>query len=164
MSTRLTVGRLWVLGSLVILLQGCQAGAKDLPPLPAAPPPRSLPDAPVPTTFDEAVIALRQRMPAEALVEFRRARDARVTREYYDSLGLWIRNNWGLWDRGPLYRDIQRHGMDEPEEMSALLLSSVWRQLHEEPMTVAEHIAAHRTLWPAIAPPPPPPVPSTLRK
>jgi len=163
-SMNLRIRRVGALCGLLAALAGCQVRAGDVPPLPAGPPPRSLPDAPIPKTFDEAILTLRQRMPAEVVMAFRRAPDAGIASDYHESLGRWLRNYWGLWAHGPLYQDIQRHGVDEPEEMSELLLSSVWRQLHEEAMTVDEHVAAHRRYWREHTPPPPPPLPRTGRR
>lgn len=139
-------------GSLVALVLatavlGCNEGDVQPPPLPAPPPVRDLSQAPVPRTLEEALTTLEKRVSADVLLEFAHSRDESIAARYHDTLGRWIRNNWGLWKRGPLYTDLRRRGLQHPDDMSGVILTSFWRQLHEEPLRVEEQINARQAFW-----------------
>jgi hypothetical protein len=45
--------------------------------------------------------------------------------EYHFSLGMWMRNNWGLWgNEGALYKELSKMGYSHPDNMSAFILDS----------------------------------------
>lgn len=50
--------------------------------------------------------------------------------EFHLGLGMWIRNNWGLWSDGRLYRAFAKLGLAQPDDMSGLILEEYWRHLH----------------------------------
>jgi hypothetical protein len=41
---------------------------------------------------------------------------------YHLSLGMWMRNNWGLWGGSRLYKYFQGKGLRDPEDMSSIVL------------------------------------------
>jgi len=73
--------------------------------------------------------------------------------KYHMSLGLWMRNNWGLWKEGPLYDDLSARGLFHPDDMSGLILTSFWRQLHNQPLEIEAQIAAYQEYWRLVTPP-----------
>lgn len=46
------------------------------------------------------------------------------------SLGLWIRNNWGLWRGSRLQSYFFDNGIRHPDDMSGLILDCYWQHLH----------------------------------
>ncbi len=44
-------------------------------------------------------------------------------------VGMWIRNNWGLWRGGKLAKHIQALGYNHPDDMSWLILKCYYREL-----------------------------------
>jgi len=42
--------------------------------------------------------------------------------QYHLSLGMWMRNNWGLWGGSRLYKYFQDKALTDPEEMSSIVL------------------------------------------
>jgi hypothetical protein len=53
---------------------------------------------------------------------------------YHFSLGMWMRNNWGLWHGSRLSEYFNEHGVHHPDDMSGIILSSYWNSLHNLPM------------------------------
>lgn len=50
---------------------------------------------------------------------------------YHFGLGLWIRNNWGLWsDASPLRQFFASQGKYSADDMSSIILKSYWQYLN----------------------------------
>ena len=46
------------------------------------------------------------------------------------SLGMWIRNNWGLWIGSRLQQYCLKRGLNHPDDMSGKILDLYWDYLH----------------------------------
>ena len=75
-------------------------------------------DIPVPKTVDEAISTLEKILSDE-------------DREYllkngaismHDSLGRWIRNEWGLWTGSELKNELKKKGFEHPDDMSNYII------------------------------------------
>lgn len=73
---------------------------------------------PVPKTVDEAISTLEKILSDE-------------DREYllkngaismHDSLGRWIRNEWGLWTGSELKNELEKKGLEHPDDMSNYII------------------------------------------
>jgi hypothetical protein len=42
--------------------------------------------------------------------------------QYHLGLGMWMRNNWGLWGGSRLYKYFHDKGVTDPEDMSSIVL------------------------------------------
>ena len=105
--------------------------------------PFTLDQEPTPKTLEEALNAL-DRGSSGAVVLKMRSRDESVTIELHETLGLWIRNSWGLNGHyGLLYQDLSAHGLSYADDMSAVILTSWWRHIHREPLNLEEQVARH---------------------
>jgi hypothetical protein len=129
---------------VVSLVIGCgRANEAPLPDVPLLSKPSTLANEPVPRTLEEALTTLQRAGSGEFLARMR-SEDETVPISYHDGLGRWIRNHWGLWDRGPLYHDLERYGLHEPDDMSAVILTSFWRRQHGRPLDVARQAQLNR--------------------
>ena len=75
-------------------------------------------EVPVPKTVDEAISTLEKILSDE-------------DREYllkngaismHDSLGRWIRNEWGLWTGSDLKNELKKKGFEHPDDMSNYII------------------------------------------
>ena len=41
---------------------------------------------------------------------------------YHLDLGMWMRNNWGLWGGSRLHKYFRAKGISHPEDMSSVIL------------------------------------------
>lgn len=67
--------------------------------------------------------------------------------EFHHSVGRWIRNNWGLWTKGPLYYYFLDLGLFHPDDMSSIILTSYHRHLKNIPLRLEEQITKYTTYW-----------------
>jgi hypothetical protein len=123
---------------------GCgRANEAPLPDVPLLSKPSTLANEPVPRTLEEALTTLQRAGSGAFLARFR-SEDETFAVSSRDDPGRWIRNLWGLWDRGPLYQDLERYGLHEPDDTAAVILTSFWRRQHGRPMDVARRAQLNR--------------------
>lgn len=72
-----------------------------------------------PETYEAALDCLDKILPARDRSALAAA-DGPV--EAHFGLGLFIRNNWGLWKKGPLYRSMAGRGFLTPDDMSGAII------------------------------------------
>ena len=117
--------------------------AVDLPPVGPTflPPTHSAPArCDVPRTLAEAHDALA-RLVAPELVRELASRTEEEIRADDLRIGLWMREFWGLWNRGALRDHLAGLGLLHPDEMSELVLVTWWRHIHDRPLRVDEEVA-----------------------
>jgi hypothetical protein len=133
-----------------VLLTGCSTDIADaeLPEVPSPSTPSTLDQAPVPKTLEDALQTLERAGPADFLIQIREG-DEDVVGSFHSGLGTWMRNNWGLWQKGPLYHDLARHGLQHPDDMSGVILTSFWRRQHRRPLELVEQVKKYQAYWEA---------------
>ena len=62
-------------------------------------------------------------------------------------LGLWMRNNWGLWSDSPLARHFNQMGIFHADDMSAIIMLSHYRRLNGKDIGLAEQVAFYENWW-----------------
>ena len=63
------------------------------------------------------------------------------------SLGMWIRDNWGLWERGPLYQYLEEMGFIHPDDMSDTILEYYHHYLNGKVYDVQNAIDKYKKYW-----------------
>ena len=91
-----------------------------------------------PRTLAQCFIVLDKELPADTLQRMRTISEADMI-EYHFGLGTWMRDSWGLWSGGPLYSYFRQMGLEHPDDMSGVILTSFWRHLHGKRLDVAFH-------------------------
>src|SRR5262245_1990107 len=76
----------------------------------------------VPKDLDDAHHELTKMLPTEEIQHIRTMTNQDQMIEYHMSLGLRLRNEWGLWHDSRLARYFNRLGVEHPDGMSALIL------------------------------------------
>jgi Domain of unknown function (DUF6794) len=67
--------------------------------------------------------------------------------EYHFTLGLWMRNNWGLWGSSRLAKWFNAQGVEHPDDMSGIILNSFWRHLNGKPIRLEEQVKYYLEYW-----------------
>ena len=62
-------------------------------------------------------------------------------------LGMWMRNNWGLWKGKELAKYFNSIGIYHPDDMSGIILTSYYRELHEQEWKVDEQVKHYQDYW-----------------
>ncbi len=140
-----------LLGAALLLCGACPAGAQVAP--------RSLhrqlaswPDSiaaasswngiHIPRDLREALDTLPSRFPA--LISRLASEPEDSIYRYHMTVGLWMRNNWGLWAGSRLARYFRTLGIAEPDEMSEIVLVSLWRQVNHRSIQLRAQVACIR--------------------
>jgi len=66
---------------------------------------------------------------------------------YHLGLGMWLRNNWGLWKGGRLAEYFNKKGIHHPDDMSGIILRTFWCKLHNKPFRLQERIKFFQAFW-----------------
>jgi hypothetical protein len=67
--------------------------------------------------------------------------------EYHFGLGMWMRNNWGLWGESPLAKWFNNKGIKHADDMSGIILDSFWRHLNKKPLNLDGQIRHYKEFW-----------------
>jgi len=59
-------------------------------------------------------------------------------------LGTWLRNNWGLWGGSILKTYFLKLGVDHPDDMSSIILTSYYRYLHGQDVNIEEQVKQYK--------------------
>lgn len=74
--------------------------------------------------------------------------------EYHFSLGMSMRNTWGLWGYSPLAQHMNKLGFHHADDISSVILETFWCKRHKKDFRLKERAAAYDTYWKASAQPP----------
>lgn len=69
------------------------------------------------------------------------------TIQYHFGLGMWLRNNWGLWAGERMAEYFAGIGIYHPDDMSGILLDSYWRYLNGLDICLQEQVEMYREYW-----------------
>lgn len=108
---------------------------------------------PVPNDLPEALELLTKLCDAETLAQLRASKEETEMYRLHHGLGTGLRNRWGLWGGSPLAKRFQAMGVFHPDDMSAIILRSFWRKLHDRPIELETQAAAARRYWALRQPP-----------
>jgi len=85
----------------------------------------------VPKDLDDCFVELKKMLPARLIKKIKSKEEFHIS-EYHLSLGMWIRNNWGLWRGSRLKSYFESKGIHHPDDMSSIILISFHRHLNDE--------------------------------
>jgi hypothetical protein len=74
-----------------------------------------------PQTYEAALLCLDQHLSPDTK-KLLLTDDGRTSVHF--GLGMFIRNNWGLWGGGPLFQSMKALGFTHPDDMSAVLFDA----------------------------------------
>lgn len=100
----------------------------------------------VPKDLEDAFIEL-MRMLSPALLNEIKLKSEKDMIEYHHGLGTWLRNNWGLWAGSRLAQYFRQLGINHPDDMSGIILTSFWRHLHSQPIKLDEQVESYKEYW-----------------
>jgi hypothetical protein len=85
----------------------------------------------IPKDLDDCFVQLEKTLRPGNIAHIRNATKDDLSLEHF-GLGLWMRNNWGLWGRSRLAEWFNARGVTDPDEMSSAILRSFRRHLRGE--------------------------------
>ena len=87
----------------------------------------------IPKNLEECFVALESivAFPAELEIFISCRKEELI--KYHRGLGLWIRNNWNLWDSSSeLKTFLTTQGLKHPDDMSQFIIEKFWEYLHNK--------------------------------
>jgi len=100
-----------------------------------------------PINLEEAVIQLTKILPDTTQKKILSMTEEEFLGGSHFGLGMWIRNNWGLWRGGELAKDFNYKGIFHPDDMSGIILKCYYRQLHNQDWELDEQIKFYQNYW-----------------
>jgi hypothetical protein len=79
--------------------------------------------------------------------QLRNMTEDEFTANAHFGIGLWMRNNWGLWGGSRLSKYLNDLGIFHPDDMSDLILTSYHRYLLGQDLKLEEQIEFYKNYW-----------------
>ncbi len=77
----------------------------------------------IPKDLKECFVQLDTLLSAEDKEVIRKLERSGEMVQFHHGLGMWIRNNWGLWNGSRLQEYFKKRGITHPDDMSGLILA-----------------------------------------
>lgn len=79
--------------------------------------------------------------------EFNELPEREAVTKYHMSLGMWLRNNWGLWSGSRLSIYFNNLAINEPDDMTGIILTSYHRFLNDKDIQLDDQISYYKMYW-----------------
>jgi len=100
-----------------------------------------------PKTLDEAIIQLDLIIPDSSKHQIKEMSENEFRGRSHFSMGLWIRNDWGLWKKQKLAKHFNNLGIYHPDDMSGIILTCYYRHLNNQEYKLDEQIKYYQEYW-----------------
>ncbi|MDD4954586.1 MAG: hypothetical protein PHP17_00905 [Candidatus Omnitrophica bacterium] len=100
----------------------------------------------IPENIEDCFKELRKILSPVMLEEMKQGKESDMAK-YHRSLGMWMRNNWGLWSGSRLKDYFNGLGIQHPDDMSGIILTSLWRNLNNKPIELKQQIQYYQNYW-----------------
>ncbi len=100
----------------------------------------------IPKDLNDCFVQLKKLLKPEDIKKMRRGTEDDMI-QYHFGLGMWLRNNWGLWKGSRLTKWFNAQGINHPDDMSGIILDSFWRHLNDKPIKLEEQIKYYKDYW-----------------
>ena len=104
--------------------------------------------AKAPTPLDKVHEELERILDPETLSEIDSLESADEMISYHHSIGMMLRNEFGLWKRNSeLYGYLYNMGLRHPDDMSSVVLESFWARRHGADYNMEEKVKYYVQYW-----------------
>jgi len=100
----------------------------------------------VPVSLEDAFVELKKMLPPQVLREMKEGTEEDMIK-YHSGLGMWLRNNWGLWGGSRLAVYFNDLGINHPDDMSGIVLDTFWCHLNSKPLGLEKRVTYYQTYW-----------------
>jgi len=99
----------------------------------------------IPADLMDAIHHLACTLAPDVLDEMHKSREDEMVRWHW-GLGTRIRNHW-LQSDSPLLREMVDRGLIHKDDMSGVILISLWRHLHGKPLRIDDQVRHYQEFW-----------------
>lgn len=100
----------------------------------------------IPKDLDECFLVLDTVLSGDVINQIRTSEEDSLYK-FHMGLGLWLRNNWGLWSNSRLAKWFKLQGLFHADDMSGVILVSYHRYLNQEPIKLSEQVSSYQVFW-----------------
>ena len=100
-----------------------------------------------PANLNEAVGLLKEIVSDSSKEKFMLMTEDEFNRHALNGLDRWVRNNLGLWQESDIVKYFKSEGIDHPDDMSGIILTSFYREIHNKPWDVMGQINFYQEWW-----------------
>lgn len=100
----------------------------------------------IPVDLEDCFKELEKMLHSDFLKEYKNKKEEDLA-VYHMGLGLWLRNNWGLWGGSRLSKYFNQLGVFHPDDMSGIIINTFWSKLNNKPQKIKEKIEFYREYW-----------------
>jgi hypothetical protein len=105
----------------------------------------------LPKDLDEAILYFQQNWTKKELTNFKTKRESDAVIDLHFGVGLWIRNTWVRGKRDTaLTNYFHSFGIDEPDDISSVILTSLHRKLNNKPINLVKQGSAIQAYYKPI--------------
>ena len=104
----------------------------------------------IPKNLDECYASLDKKLSRTTIEEFKTLPETKAMNSTHLELGMWIRNNWGLWSSSELSKYFNKLGLNHPDDISTVILRSYHRKLNNKEIRLDEQIDYYKQYWKPI--------------
>lgn len=101
----------------------------------------------VPQNFEECLVQLDGLFNDDMKAWIKCLPDMEFVGHVHNSLGSYLRSNWGLWRDNELAKSLYRMGIIHPDDMTAIILTCYQRRLKGEDVKLDEQIKYYQDYW-----------------
>lgn len=106
----------------------------------------------IPKDLAEAHRELEKIIPPDTIEKMKESEEQDISLYHLD-VGMWMRNNWGLWKGSRLSNYFNNMGVLHPDDMSGIILDSFWYKLKQKPFPLQLRVQYYKEYWKAVVPP-----------
>jgi hypothetical protein len=107
----------------------------------------------IPKDIDDAIIHLDILLGASFKAEYEEYKEEDLNGLYSFTFGMWIRNNWQLWNGSRLSKYFNEIGIYHPDDMSGIIFVSYHRHLTGKDINLQQQIEHYKAYWKVIKDP-----------
>jgi len=100
----------------------------------------------IPINLEDCFNELQKMLHPDFLTEFKNKSEKELS-EYHMGLGLWLRDNWGLWGGSRLSKYFNQLGIFHPDDMSGIIIDTFWSKLNNRPQRLNDKIEFYQEYW-----------------
>ena len=104
----------------------------------------------IPKSLDDCFVTLNKILPDSIKNEFELMEENEAVSRSHFGLGIWMRNNWGLWGGTRLSIYFNELGVYHPDDMSGIILTSYHRYLNSKELKLEDQIKYYQKYWEEI--------------
>jgi hypothetical protein len=100
----------------------------------------------IPKDINDCFVELKRMLDPKFVKEIKESSEKDIIK-YHMGLGMWIRNNWGLWGGSRLQDYFIELGFRHPDDISGAIVNSFWRHLNGMPIDITKEAEASKYYW-----------------